>query len=277
MAWNEPVSAPCGFRLKRTPSAVPCLRSTGRRSLASATCETSPQAFPASTSSAGVSPARTSPPRGKVQALKKESDLDSGSSSLALLPSSDLRLWLLKMSRAESADGCPRCGDTCTCLDTIPMLTVFLPSTWEPLTRERGSSLLPTPSACSYGSNQGGAAGRTGKVRASLQTMAARGLLATPTAHNAKETGAPAEMRRNSRGLGTLAFHGLLATPTETANQLCLSMRKWPGCVARQEIHPRGPLLPSFVEWMMGFPADWTACDLLETPLSPSARKPSGE
>ena len=37
-------------------------------------------------------------------------------------------------------------------------------------------NLFPTPAAQSYGSNQGGAAGRTGKVRPSLETMARQGM-----------------------------------------------------------------------------------------------------
>lgn len=37
-----------------------------------------------------------------------------------------------------------------------------------------GGSLLPTPSASNYGTNKGGAAGRVGKERPSLQTMAKR-------------------------------------------------------------------------------------------------------
>lgn len=51
------------------------------------------------------------------------------------------------------------------------------------ITRGIESGLLPTPSASSYGSNQGGGAGRTGKVRHSLQSMAKRGLWPTPTAN----------------------------------------------------------------------------------------------
>lgn len=72
------------------------------------------------------------------------------------------------------------------------------------------SSLLPTPTAQSYGSNHGGAAGRTGPVRYSLQTMAKKGLLPTPT------------------GAGRATAVG-------------------------------GPLNPQFVEWMMGFPSNWTS------------------
>lgn len=47
---------------------------------------------------------------------------------------------------------------------------------WGLLTGERESGLLPTPSASSYGTNQGGAAGRVGPLRPSLETMAREGL-----------------------------------------------------------------------------------------------------
>lgn len=53
----------------------------------------------------------------------------------------------------------------------------------EPRTKEiDGGYLLPTPSASSYGTNQGGAAGRVGKVRPSLRTMFAKSLWPMPTA-----------------------------------------------------------------------------------------------
>jgi hypothetical protein len=41
-----------------------------------------------------------------------------------------------------------------------------------PIIREIASGLLPTITAQTYGTNQGGAAGRVGKVRMSLQSMA---------------------------------------------------------------------------------------------------------
>ena len=41
------------------------------------------------------------------------------------------------------------------------------------LTKGNASSFLPTPTATPYGNNQGGAAGRTGQVRHSLESMAA--------------------------------------------------------------------------------------------------------
>ena len=94
------------------------------------------------------------------------------------------------------------------------------------LTSVTGSgSLLPTPSASSYGTNQGGGMGRTGIVRPSLQTMARKNLWPTPTAHNAKETNAPSKSERN--------------TPTLAAQA-------------------GGKLNPTWVEWLMGWPLGWT-------------------
>lgn len=88
-------------------------------------------------------------------------------------------------------------------------------------------NLLPTPSASQYGSNQGGAAGRVGPIRPSLETMARRNLWPTPTAHNAKEGGYPAEHERNTPTLASAAG---------------------------------GKLNPTWVEWLMGWPLGWTDC-----------------
>lgn len=89
--------------------------------------------------------------------------------------------------------------------------------------------LLPTPTASTYGSNQGGASGRTGQVRHSLHSMAKKGLLPTPTARDWRN-GKINLMGKNSRPLNeVLANHGT-----------------------------SGHLSPQFVEWMMGFPIGWT-------------------
>lgn len=47
----------------------------------------------------------------------------------------------------------------------------------------------------------------------------------------------------------------LFATPTAKANQTSASMQKWPGCAA---IGTGGPLNPTWVEWLMGWPIGWT-------------------
>lgn len=86
------------------------------------------------------------------------------------------------------------------------------------------SSLVPTLTASSYGTNQGGSAGRTGKVRESLETMAKRGtLLPTLTARDEKGPGP-----RHTRG-----------------------GRDLPSTLG-------GHLSPEWCEVFMGFPAFWT-------------------
>jgi hypothetical protein len=105
-----------------------------------------------------------------------------------------------KTSPPVQGVGCPSCGETCTCWGTEPVPTRFLPTTLEPTIEGQESSLLPTLtlkgnmlspsmlkwaahrrvqqkllptlSASTYGSNQGGAAGRVGPVRKSLRGLA---------------------------------------------------------------------------------------------------------
>ncbi len=217
---------------------------------------------PPLTSSAEVFPARTLAAPARAQGSQSAPEAAFGSSTPESSPSCVRVLSSSRTSQAGRADGCPRCGGTCTCLDTILPPTHFLPQTSEHPTYEDVSSLLPTPSASRYGSSQNGCPGDgraeyANKGKLSLYGMAAKGvwpsLLPTPTCHNAKESGSPSDFRRRSPGLGAM-----MATPTETGNQLSPSMRKWPGCVAWKEVHGPGPLRPSFVEWMMGFPIGWT-------------------
>jgi hypothetical protein len=94
-----------------------------------------------------------------------------------------------------------------------------------PIIKETASGLLPTITTHNYGYNQGGAEGRVGKKRYSLQSMARMNKWPTPTAHLAKETNAPSEHTRN--------------TPTLTAQV-------------------GGKLNPQWVAWLMGWPVGWT-------------------
>lgn len=63
---------------------------------------------------------------------------------------------------------------------------LYQPPQLAPVTREKDGSCLLTPTAQNYGSDQGGAAGRVGKIRLSLESMARRGVLPTPTARDWK-------------------------------------------------------------------------------------------
>ena len=86
-----------------------------------------------------------------------------------------------------------------------------------------GGAWLPTPTAGTYGSCQGGSAGRAGqKNRPSLHTMARQGLW-----------------------------------PTIRASKI------------REEVV--GSLNPAWVEWLIGWPLGWTACEPLETDKCRSA------
>lgn len=96
----------------------------------------------------------------------------------------------------------------------------------------------PTPTAQSYGTNQGGAAGRVGPVRASLDTLARQ--WATPTARDWRSEVAT-QSPEHSPPLG----RQVLQTPTvgETTSPAAAPPRQ---------------LCVRFVEALMGFPAGWS-------------------
>ena len=101
---------------------------------------------------------------------------------------------------------------------------LYQPQKLELRTLEKdGSCLLPTPSACSVGTNLGGAAGRVGKVRPSLQTMARKNLWPTATARDWKS--------------GSMGTQGNSRPLSEQVG---------------------GQLNPTWVEWLMGYRAEWT-------------------
>lgn len=169
----------------------------------------------------------------------------------------------------------------------------------ELLTSDDGSFLLPpTPTASRYGANRGGSAGRVGKERASLETLARRGLLPTPVASlsvngptkhgdgsptllgavGAKMPSGllPTPLARDWRGPTAAGRQGgpglcnaleakrpsakrpsaLLPTPTVKGNHNRAGLTERSGDGLATAVG--GTLHPRFVEWMMGFPMDWT-------------------
>ena len=111
-------------------------------------------------------------------------------------------------------------------------------------------TLFPTPSASASasGTNQGGGAGRKGKIRPSLETMARKNLWPTPTAATA------ATAAKGSR------------TPEGAAREM--SRTQGPDLTTVVQVRSPmagGQLSPRWVEWLMGFPIEWTALDALET------------
>lgn len=77
----------------------------------------------------------------------------------------------LRMSIKHGNSGCPNCGANST-KSGIPVCQFMCaPVTLDYPTVDQESSLLPTPTATNYGYCIGGANGRVGKKRPSLQTL----------------------------------------------------------------------------------------------------------
>lgn len=135
-------------------------------------------------------------------------------------------------------------------------------------TCENASGSLPTPQASCTGYNQ--SLGSNASVRPSLETMARKGMLPTPTTVDSHGHGYTRD--RGEVGKERLTLTGmarLLATPTA---------RDWRSGKCSQATMERnsrplseqagGPLNPRFVAEMMGFPADW-----LDVNWKPSATR----
>lgn len=107
--------------------------------------------------------------------------------------------------------------------------------------------LYPTPAAQTYGTNQGGAAGRVGPARPSLETWART--YPTPAASNA------------DRGPSGDVEEG----------------RYRHGRRLQDQAYGHGVLNPRFVEWLMGLPIGWTSFEPLGTEWSRWWRLMRGE
>jgi site-specific DNA-cytosine methylase len=121
--------------------------------------------------------------------------------------------------------------------------------------------LLPTPSASSYGSNQGGAAGRVGQVRHSLESMARHGTWPTTSARDWKDT--MGEGRMGHGQLPEAVRDRMWPSPTRSdgTGGPGRSDRRTGGDNRRTAVG--GRLSPDWTEWLMGMPVGWTdlECD----------------
>lgn len=132
---------------------------------------------------------------------------------------------------------------------------------------------LPTLTAQNYGSNQGGAAGRVGKKRVSVDGW----LKTLPTLTASDGTGGPGTSSKRTGGMN-------LRTKLPT---LCATDYKSPYSQAGYErqtekrskplldtlVHSTGHrLTPAFAEWYMGFPIGYTAIKVLASKLSETRR-----
>lgn len=135
-----------------------------------------------------------------------------------------------------------------------------VPQALEPLTKETDGSYLPTPTAQAYGTNKGGALGRVGKVRMSLETMAKRNHWPTPRANDSQKRGNfDQENKRNGLAGAVKRFPTPTARDFRTPCQGDLN-RKTPS-LATISFGTGGQLSPMWVEWLMGYRTGWTELD----------------
>jgi hypothetical protein len=154
-------------------------------------------------------------------------------------------------------------------------------TTWVPHILEDESGLLPTPTATSYGSTNNWQRGDGTTYRTagtpSLETMARKNLWPTPTAADSERSG------NFGRGEGNPTLSGAVKLwPTASANDWKGSSK--PGQRRRQLTDPEmgvipqgggGALSPTWVEWLMGFPLEWTVLQPSEMPASRRSSKRS--
>ena len=139
-----------------------------------------------------------------------------------------------------------------------------------PTDASASSSLLPAPSASSYGSNKGGAAGRTGPERHSLESMARKALWPTPSATLGTNGGlvTPAKAREGGTLIEALSARTSWPTPTIAGNYNRKGASPSSGDGLATAVG--GQLNPTWIEWLMGWPLGWSDCDSWETASSPS-------
>lgn len=184
--------------------------------------------------------------------IKKDGRAQGLGSTATILPLSvrrTLRGLSQKMSATHGEGGCLTCGAHFTDSGMPACRYECVPLTWARHTRGRESSSLPTPTASSYGSCRGGGSGRVGKWRMSLQAMAKQNKWPTPRASDGTKN---------------------IRSPAGAAKEVA---RKGITGVDLSSAVGGGPLNPTWVEWLMGFPIGWTDLPLLETQSSRKSRK----
>lgn len=153
-----------------------------------------------------------------------------------------------------------------------------------PITRETDGGVLPTPSASSYGSNQSPSPGAA--VRPSLESMARHGLWPTPRAGADRSSRKALSEHRSApslaqavelaagilpREIGSLdeaapSWRRMWATPLVRDSRTFKGAARSPNAQGGEPltVQAGGKLNPTWVEWLMGFPAGWT--DVGDTP-----------
>lgn len=233
------------------------------------------------------SPVRTCPQPESVPVLTEPGPA-SGVNSSGSLANSSPEASLLKTSTTHGGNGCPNCGAPCGRQGMPLCRFACAPAILGPGINEVESSSWPTLTHQSYGSNRGGANGRTGPIRPSLPTLIRRdartekgaarmpGSLGTdpllPTLMKAD-----AERQSLTFGRGNPTLRGAIL-PTLTVcgnyNRKGASLTSGDGLATAVG----GRLNPTWCEWYIGFPLGWTVveCPSVSAPsATPSSRRKS--
>jgi hypothetical protein len=227
--------------------------------------------------------AKTSARQEKAQELT-ESDQECGEKWLASFVKydPDSSLWRTHQ--------CSLLGDLEPFLETWPQWGLMRDGEcWEQRTLEqtiRGtesglSEKLPTPCAGDHKSKPTSASWKAkGAINFSLANPEIQAKWATPTAHMAKETNAPSEHNRN-----TPTLTAQVNWPTPRTKGMCGGSGAWAQLKAKTTIEEAramgagngGKLNPTWVEWLMGWPLEWTDLKPLETGRFLCVRQQLGE
>lgn len=179
---------------RSTDTAAPSSPNTGRVSRSTATSANWTQldllTMESSTSTSSVedSPVRTSQSPAK-ELVWPEPVPACGMKWLGLLARYDLPTSSWKTYQCSLVEDSESFSETWPRSGTMRNGIAYPLPVLVPLTDETVSGSLPTPAATAYGSNQGGAMGRIGPVRLSLESMARQDRWPTPTVGDAKAAG----------------------------------------------------------------------------------------
>jgi len=142
---------------------------------------------------------------------------------------------------------------------------VLLPRDLEHGTSANAGFYLPTLTASRCGTNQGGQAGRKGKIRPSLETMAREGSLPTIQARDYRAGSKPdsARMMRKSKAGWSMNLNDVVLMLTLRASEATRGHAK-----GRRKEHQKtlsqkigGYLNPKWAAWFMGLPCDWISLE----------------
>ncbi len=204
-----------------------------------------------STLSMADSRARTLAALAAESAWRRVTEADSSSKLCVSPKKSDRLLYSLKMYLRSEQEDLVASSVNYPYFGMILGGRFYQPRNLGPRTSEdAGSYLLPTPTASEAGTNMGGGAGRTGKIRPSSSTMAKKNLWPTPQAKDWKGSYASPESLQKA-----IFYHKAKGVNKQVGLADSVMMSGATG----------GQLSPTWVEWLMGYPSGWTVLSVSVT------------